>query len=303
MIRFAWRRWRNAAYLLLIVVAIVLIALWWPELVRIWREQALTFVGAVIVMVCSTFVQARNFLVFLDAEHSVRRWRFARVWALSALANYVAPLQPGVAVRVGWLSRRGVNVTEGLLATWRQLIVSIWIAMLGLAVGLLLTGDSRGHWPALVLGIAWVTAFVLRKICLNAVDRLAYPRWLANRRELLRRAANGITPSGLAGVVAQYVLGTLVLYWVYSRFGANIGVGQALILACLVYLSSIVSILPGNLGVTEAIYMLGGHGFELSLEAAGALAILVRVAHVGANLLIALTGIRDDGQESTEKRF
>jgi uncharacterized membrane protein YbhN (UPF0104 family) len=301
MIRIAWRRWRSAAYLLLIIIAIVLIALWWPELVGIWREQALTFVGAVIVMVCSTFVQARNFLVFLDVKHSVRRWRFARVWALSALANYVAPLQPGVAVRVGWLSHRGVNVTEGLLATWRQLIASIWIAMLGLAVGLLLTGDPRGRWPAFSLAVAWVIAFILRKICLRWLDRLAYPQWLANHRDLLRRAAIGITPSGLVGVIAQYVLGTLVLYWVYSRFGADIGVGQALILACLIYLSSIVSILPGNLGVTEAIYMLGGHGFDLSLAAAGALAILIRVAHVGANLLIALTGFRDDRDGSAGK--
>jgi uncharacterized membrane protein YbhN (UPF0104 family) len=301
MIRIAWSRWRNAAYLLLIIVAIVLIALWWPALVRIWREQALTFLGAVVVMVCSTFVQARNFLVFLDVEHSIRRWRFARVWALSALANYAAPLQPGVAVRIGWLSHSGVNVSEGLLATWRQLIASIWIAMLGLAAGLLLTGDPRGRWPALFLGLVWVTAFLLRRVCLRWLDRLTRPHWLANQRELLRRAAIGITPSGLVGVIAQYVLGTLVLYWVYSRFGANIGIGQALILACLIYLSSIVSILPGNLGVTEAIYMLGGHGFELNLAAAGALALLIRVAHLTANLLMVLMGIQDGGGVPAKK--
>ena len=287
----AVRKLRNGVYFLLIVVAVVLVVIWWHVLVRIWREQALTFAGAVVVMICGTFVQTRNFLAFLDTERSVRLWRFARVWALSALANYVAPLQPGIAVRVGWLSRRGIGVPEGLLATWRQLVVSIWIAMLGLAAGLLLTGDPRGRWPALVLGVTWAAMFALRKLWLKWLDRLQRPAWLARQRELLHRAATGIAPKGLAGVVLQYVLGTLILYWVYSRFGAAIGVGQALILTCLVYVSSMVAVLPGNLGVMEAIYMLGGHGFGLSVPQLGALALLLRVSSITSSGLLVLCGI------------
>jgi len=286
----ALRKLRNAAYLLLIAIAVVLVVIWWPILVRIWQQQALTFVGAIIVMICGTFVQARNFLVFLDAEHSIRLLRFTRVWALSALANYVAPLQPGIAVRVGWLARRGVDVSEGLFATWRQLVVSVWISMIGLAIGLLLTGDPRGRWPALALAVAWVAVFALRKLGLKALDRLARPRWLACRKELLQRAATHVSLRGIAGVAVQYLLGTLLLYWIYTRFGASIGWGQALIICCLAYISSLVAFLPGNLGVVEAIYMLGGHGFGLSVAEAGALAILIRIAHVVANMLLVFAG-------------
>jgi uncharacterized membrane protein YbhN (UPF0104 family) len=220
----------------------------------------------------------------------VRLLRFTRVWALSALANYVAPLQPGIAVRVGWLAHRGVNVSEGLLATWRQLVVSVWISMIGLAIGLLLTGDPRGRWPALALGIVWVAVFASRKLGLRALDCLARPHWLAHRKELLRRAATHITLQGMAGVIVQYLLGTLLLYWIYTRFGASIGWGQVLIICCLAYVSSLVAFLPGNLGVVEAIYMLGGHGFGLTVAEAGALAILIRVAHVVANMLLVLAG-------------
>src|SRR6185312_277656 len=247
MIRIVWRRWRNAAYLLLVVVAVVLIALWWPELVRIWREQALTFVGAVVVMVCGTLVQTSNFLVFLDVKHSLRVWRFARIWALSALANYAAPLQPGIAVRVGWLTRRGVSVAEGLLATWRQLVISVWISLIGLSAGLYLTGDPRGRLPAALFALAWVVAFVLRKLWLKGLDHLRWPGWLVSRKLLLQRATTGIPLRGILGVLVQYALGTIVLYWVYTRFGADIGIGQAVILACLVYASSMVAVLPGNL--------------------------------------------------------
>ena len=282
---------RNAAYLLLVATAIVLVVIWWPVLARIWREQALTFLGAVVVMICGTLVQARNFLVFLDTGHAIGLWRFTRVWALSSLTNYLAPLQPGIAVRVAWLSRRGISVPAGLLATWRQLVASIWISLMGLAIGLLMTGDPRGHWPALALGVVWVVAFAVRKLWLRGLDRLQRPAWLARQKELLHRAASGIESRGLAGVVLQYVLGTLVLYWVYSRFGASIGVGQALILACLVYISSMVAVLPGNLGVMEAIYMLGGHGFGLSVPQLAALALLLRVSSITSSGLLALSGL------------
>lgn len=284
------RRWRNVAYLLLVAIAIVLIVVWWPALVRIWREQALTFVGAVVVMMCGTLVQAHNFLVFLDTEHSVRLPRFTRVWALSALANYVAPLQPGVAVRVAWLARHDVNVSEGLLATWRQLVVSVWIALAGLAVGLLLTGDSRGRWPALLLIVIWIATLALRKLWLHWLGRLARPLWLVRRKELLQRAATHITWRGVLGVLIQYVLGTMLLYWIYARFGASINWGQALIVCCVAYVSSIVALLPGNLGILDGIYMLGGHGFGLSVAEAGALVVLIRVAHVFANMLLVLVG-------------
>lgn len=284
------RMWRNVAYLLLVTVTIALVVYWWPELVAIWRKQALTFVGAVAIMICGTLVQARNFLVFLNVRHSVRFWRFAQIWALSSLANYVAPLQPGIAVRVGWLAQRGVNVSEGLLATWRQLVSSVWMSLIGLAVGLLLTGDPRGSWPALLLGVTWVATFLLRRLWLGWLDCLTRPAWLAQRKQLLHRAATGITLSGLAGIVVQYALGTLTLYWVYSRFGANISAGQALVLTCLVYVSSMVSVLPGNLGVMEAIYMFGGQGFGLSVAEMGALALLLRVSNITSSGLLALCG-------------
>lgn len=291
-----WRRWRNVAYLLLVAVAIALVVHWWPELTAIWREQALTFVGAIVIMIFGLLVQAHNFLTFLDTPIRLRTWRFVPVWALGALANYVAPLQAGgIAIRVAWLGRHKVSVTDSLLATWRQLALSLWIALAGLAIGLLLIGDLRGRWPALALFLLWLVVFFMHKLWLKWLNNMTRPAWLANRRQLMNRAVTGITPIGIAGVVAQYVLGTLLLYWVYARFGASIGLGQALILACLVYASSLIAVLPGNLGVTEAIYMLGGHGFGLDMAQAGALALLIRAAHITMSLLVALVGAQFDG--------
>lgn len=287
----AWRAWRKVMYLLLIGAATALIVIYWHQLAAIWRDQALTFAGAMIVMTCGTFVQAHNFLEFLDTSVTVRVRRFAPVWAGGALANYVAPLQAGgIAVRTAWLVRRGISVASSLLAAWRQLIASLWVSLAGLAIGLLLTGDPRGRWPAVVLAVAWLAAAALRKLLSHALDRLHRPEWLVRRKDLFQRAAAGITLRGVAGVVIQYVLGATVVYWVYSRFGAPIDAGQAVILACVVYVSTIIAVLPANLGVLEVIYMLVGHGFGMSVEQVGALAVLLRVAHIVSNGLLVAWG-------------
>jgi len=277
--------WRNALYLLLVAAALLLVVVWWQELSAIWAQHWLTLLGATALMTLGAVVQAHNFIAFLGV--GLPRWSFTRIWALSALSNYVAPLQPGIALRIVYLKGRGVSVRHGLLATWRQLSVSLWIAIGGVGAGLLLTGDTRGRWPGVVLLLLWMAIPPLRQLLVDGMFRLQRPAWLLRHRELLRDATNMISVAAVAGVALQYLLGTILLYWVYASFGAPIGIGQALLLTCMVYVASVVAIVPGNFGFLEMLYMLGGHGLGLSLSTSAALALLLRVAHVAANLLVA----------------
>lgn len=285
-----WRHLRRATYLLLLAAVAVLVIAFWPTLAGIWRRQALTFVVTVAVMGLGVFVQACSLLAFLDTPRRLSSWRFAEVWAWSALANYAAPLQPGIAVRVAWLRRHDITVAEGLLATWRRLIASIWLVLPGLGAGLLLTGDARGRWPAGALLAIWAIAVPLRRFAIGRLHRLARPSWLLRRRDLLLRAASHLTRRGLVLVALQYVLGAALTYGIYLRFGASIEPGQALLICCLASVSSVVALLPGNLGIVEAIYLLAGHQLGLDVETAAALALFIRVAHIAANLLWMLAG-------------
>jgi uncharacterized membrane protein YbhN (UPF0104 family) len=204
-----------------------------------------------------------------------------------------------VAVRVAYLSRCGITVTSSLLAIWRQISVSVWIALAGLAIGLAASGDPRGRWPALLLAVAWLSVIALRRLWLSWLDRLHRPAWLVRRKQLLHRAVTGIQGSGIIGVIAQYAIGTLLIYWVYRGFGAHIDPGQALTMACLVYASSLLAVLPGNLGVMEAIYMVGGHGFGLTIAEAAALAVLIRVANIAGSFLLAMLRLPFRDKDST----
>lgn len=282
--------WRGVAYLALLLAIAFVVVKWWGVLAPIWRDQMLTFVGAVLLIILAQVIQAKNFVSFLGELSGIRVWTLSRVWAITALLNYLGPLQPGVAARVAYLARCGVKVSDSLLATWRQICVSVWISLGGLALGLMLTGDSRAKLPSIVLAVSFVALVLLRKALKGFLRYVEKPAWIARHKSLINSAIEGISPAGVAGVTLQYVIGTLLLLWVYHRFGATISLGQAIVLACMVYVSSLIAIMPGNLGVMDGIYMIGGHGMGLSATESAALALLLRASHIGGCLLMSLAG-------------
>jgi hypothetical protein len=283
-------RLRQAVYVLLLLAALAFVAAQRATLANLWRGQALTFLGASGLMALGTLLQARSFIAFIDVSHALRTSAFARVWAVSTLANYLGPLQPGVALRIAYLKTCGLTVADGVLATGRMLAVSVWMAALGLGAGLMVW--NAASWPlALGLWSASIAALAGRGPLLRALERCARPQWLVRHRQALRRALSGWAAQGLAAVAAQYVLSTILLHWVYGRFGASLTLAQALVMTCAVYVSSLVSLLPGNFGVLEAIYLAAGHTAGLSTVEAAALAGLLRAAHIAASASLALIGI------------
>jgi hypothetical protein len=283
-------RLRQAVYVLFLLAALAFVAAQRATLANLWRGQALTFLGASGLMLLGIFLQARSFISFIDVSHALRTSAFARVWAVSMLANYLSPLQPGVALRIAYLKTRGLTVTDGVLATGRMLAASVWTAALWLGAGLI--AWNAATWP-LVLGLwsAAIAAFAGRGPLLRALGRCARPQWLVRHREPLRRMLTGWSAQGLVAVTAQYALSTILLHWVYGRFGASLTLAQALIMTCAVYVSSLFSLLPGNFGVLEAIYLAAGHTAGLSTVEAAALAGLLRASHIAAIALLVLIGI------------
>jgi hypothetical protein len=279
---------RATGYLLLIALTAALVVAWWSELSQLWVDHFSSFLAAILVMGVATVLQARNFLSFIPVPAAVGIATMSRIWAIGALANYVGPLQPGIALRVLFLHRVGVSPTTSLVATWRQLCVSIWISLLGLAVGLALIDLSRN---AIVIGFsasAFVVLYLLRHSLTAWLDRLRRPEWLRAKKELALSIVQGFSLRGGVGVVFQYVIGTLLVFYVYRQFGARIELGHAIVIASAVYASALVAVMPGNLGVMDGIYLLGGHSLGLTAHESAAIALLLRAAHIVSCFLIAL---------------
>lgn len=278
------------AYALFIIAVAVAAFIWRRPLIVVWQDQGWTLVAATAFMALSIVLQTRNFMAFLGPRPGLTLWPLSRVWALTALVNYLGPFQPGVALRVAYLSKRGVHWKESVLATWRQLCASVWISIGGCGLGML-TMDMPSFR---ILGGIFIIGFLLIPFARNGLlvllGRAKRPAWLLARRSILLEALQGIGVSGIAGVAAQYVVGTALLWFVYGAFGAPIQWGHALLLACMVYVSSLIALLPGNLGVLDAIYVFGGHGAGLSLTQAAALALLLRCSQIVAAIGMAVAG-------------
>lgn len=294
-------RLRRIGYGLFLVSALVAAVAWHEALVAVWRDQGWTLAGAAGLMLLSILIQARNFMSFLDRQAGLALWPLSRLWALTSLINYLGPFQPGVAIRVAWLARRGVHWRDSLLATWRQLCTSVWISLGGCGLGLLTMDVPYSQ----LIGGTFIGGFLIlptiRNVILSTLMSVSGPRWLVARRAILCDALRGIDFQGVAGVVVQYIVGTALLWFVYRSFDAPIHPGHALLLACLVYVSSLVALLPGNLGVLEAIYVFGGRGVGLSLAQSAALALLLRCSQIIAAVVLVLAGPPPEGEGTTPK--
>lgn len=282
-----WNRWRGAAYFLLLAVTAALIVVWWPELSRIWREHFMTFVFITLMMILSIFVQSHNFLSFLPGAKVPRLVDMVHTWAVGALVNYLGPFQPGLAVRVAILTKLGIPIGESSVATLRQVIASMWMALALVSISLMWIGSS----------VMVVLAIGLFLLC------AAIPKLLPALRYLVLRFMPSKVPSSfrqsahfafelpsaqaMVGILAQYILATLVFFVGYRQFGVDITVPAAIGLACVVYASSLVALLPGNLGVLEALCTGFGQANGLAVEQALALAFLYRGASLTSVLLIA----------------
>ena len=279
--------WRSVAYLILLVVAVALTVAWWPEFSRIWREHFATFLIITLLMIVSVFVQSYNFLSFLPGAGVPKLVDMAHTWAIGALVNYLGPFQPGLAVRVALLAKQGVRVGDSSVATLRQVIASAWLALALASVSLMWMDPARMAIPSVVLMVAFLLVPQTFPFLRRLVVRVLPNRIPANVRHAMQVALTLPSLRAASGILVQYMLGTFAFYIGYKQFGADISIPAALGLACVVYVSSLVALFPGNLGVLEALCTAFGQTSGLSVQQSLALAFLYRGASIASVMLVA----------------
>ncbi|HJR74840.1 MAG TPA: lysylphosphatidylglycerol synthase domain-containing protein [Luteimonas sp.] len=284
-------RLRLALYLIALAALAWLVVRWWPELSALWKTHALAFLGVTLLVSSSIALQAITFRLFLPADERPSLLAVVRIWGVASLVNYLGPLQPGVFARVAMLNQLGVSLARSTVATLRQITASIWIAT-GLTGGALLCLQVPGTKQP---GYLCLLAFALYPVCIGSIRRAAAAllsdrKWVPQTlRRHLPHALEMPSLVASAGVFALYCGGTAILLYGYAAFGADVDLAIAVLMACGVYVSSLVSLLPGNLGVSETIYLIGGHSMGLSISEAAALALLLRTAHVAASAALAIS--------------
>jgi len=231
--------------------------------------------GAVLCLALKFREQCR----LTGVELSPREW-----FGLSAIATfhaYLSPAQTGHAMRAVYLRRRyslgyeayavqtlGVNLLEVMLA-----------GVLGASMCLILGGTALSMLPVMFAAILIPWALVLlapstRRVTVNWAPKILR-RWLLRAFDSLDRVLSARrTMWRLAGwSVLSILLRWLGLYCSFPLCGFEAGKLETLLIESARTAAMVVTITPGNLGLTEG--LIAGIATLLGMSAAAALAAAV----------------------------
>ena len=296
MSRWASPALRRVGYVALVAGALALLWIARESLLAIWRDHLGTFVVVGMLMAIGIVVQVLNFLQLLGWHQRLAVRPAIHAWALATVLNYLGPFQPGLALRFAYFKANGVPLSRSAETTLRQLHLSMWTALLAAAAAFALLGGQAG-W---VCAVGAVGAFIawprVLAIFRPWVLRRQRPAWLRRHLASLDIVLTPLPLRATRYFFLQHGLGALLILFAYRQFGAAISVGGAILVAVGVYVSSLVALLPNNLGILDGFYVATAKSGGLDASTALALALLLRGAHISTCLIVAMITWRPGGK-------
>lgn len=278
---------RRAAYLLAIAAVTIFL---WKMGGAPWLHAAQHWPIMIALAALSAFglaVQAMAFRLMAPPDNRPVFQITLAIWAISAALSVVAPFMAGIAARTTLLVRHGMSLKTCGLASLRQ----VW---LGLEYALLLSALSLpfANWGiALNAGggcaLAWLVMLALRlKASSCRFDRLEKA---SGRFVRLIHAFSAPVPAQAHPWFALQVLTMSAVYLVgFNGFGAEISAFQAIALAGLTVVLSLIAFVPNGLGITDIAWVALARNAGLELEHAVAIAIVLRFGHLLASIALAM---------------
>ena len=277
---------RTVVFLGVLVLIAVLTVIYGEQIIIAFRDHFPALIYAVIITVIALALQSYNFLQLVGKSVKVPYMHALHTWAVANLANYLGPFQPGLAVRALYFKRIGVPLLTTTRATLRQLILSVWVAS-----GLCVVGLFNANPGIRYFAICGVAGFICMPLVLRLL-RSCFPgdgsesRLAGFIRKILDLGKIGMPAYKLWPFIIQYMLMALCFYAVYNVFGVQMKFDEATLLAVIFALSALFSITPNNLGMQELLLGYVAHMGGLSGGVAFSVALVFRVAHFLACIIV-----------------
>lgn len=279
---------RTILFVGVVALLAALMVIYRVEIITAFSSHYPVLLFVAVIVVVSLALQAYNFLQLLGADRKIPFLPAWQTWATANIVNYLGPFQPGLAVRLAYFRSFGVPVIETTRTTLRQLVLSTWIAS-----GLTVVGLASEDAGIRLFAAGGCLVFVLSPWIASGL-RAAIPEGAGSSRiftlirPLLDLCRIDMPLFRLWPFVMQYILMALCLYAVYNEFGVRLEAEEAILLAVVFALSTLIAITPNNLGVQELLLGSVAYWGGMSGGEALAMALVIRVAHLVACAFVLL---------------
>lgn len=253
----------------------IIISFQWSEIWLVLKQANLPvfFLGSITTLISYWLLRTLRWYVLLrDENKSVSFFRLYLYTAVTVGLSTITPLQAGEALKVELLKKhdaaRMSGYTNFAIERFLDILSILVFALIGLGVEF--EDKFRSYIYLLLFGL------ILFGTTLFAIIFLFPHRWFDNLRHILKERLK-------VGILIQVIILTFVSWAVIAfgwqlalqSIGINLNLNQSVLILSLTTLVSILSFVPGAIGVSEISIsqILVQIGYETSLAQAGALAI------------------------------
>lgn len=231
-----------------------------------------------VIFILALIVQAQGFRYLYPSNlKPIPLGAMIYIWSLSSVMSVIAPFFPGIGVRTALLIKGGQSINLIMSVSLRQVWLGIEYAILAAAIAL--TGIASFGYPYGVIALLfWCLVYGVRKLAQNYGSL-----FFKNRFNFLY---SNFSINSHVFSVLQLLCMSAIYYLVYSEFGIDFTVFQAIALSSITILLSLVAFAPNGLGLNDLLWVLVATNGGLSIEASVALAILLRISHFISILLV-----------------
>jgi len=271
-----------------LVAVIYLVGKHWNEFAELANKASYRMVA--IIIACQIFLIALTGFPFKTLFSVLGTRLPAKEWIslsfASNFANYIAPFRPGLAIRYLFMRKRYQSTLKEMALVTLSYSMVLFLVSALLVLALLPFFQSPNIRQTSLLVFSGILVLIIFAALMVLIK---YTKLLERLPEKILKFVNALLGivrqrSVTLNLILQFIiinfLAALTYYFAFLAFSVPINMANILIIAPLTTLASVITLTPGNIGITESIVGLitsyGGGDFSTGFLVTS----LVRVCNI-----------------------
>lgn len=230
------------------------------------------------------YTQSSFFFHLCGSDYSIGIYEGVTIWGASSLLSYVSIFQSHLLIRGAYIKSRGIPIRIIFSVTVIQLIVNIWTGLIFITCILAFKNNlTLFSIPAALLFLPLLLNYYFIYLKRN---NFKYTPHLLAFEPYLKYILSIKT---IVYSTSFYITSSLSIFLAFNLLKHSIEISEAILIASFVSMSSVISILPNNLGIQEIIIgFIGNVPLEIGINAS----LSLRFAQILAGSILILASFK-----------